>query len=176
MSRGFVKEEDQEEPIFVPPRAALPPGETNYVTPTGLRLLEKEKSDLEAQRLSLDIEDENELRRETALLDGKIALVSDRIHSARVIDPADQPRDEVRFGAVVTYVQGEDTPTKTFQIVGVDEADIKAGKVAFAAPVARALTGARVGEEVTLRLGGEERTLRVVDISYSDPENEGGDN
>ena len=43
MSRGFVKEEDQEEAPFIPPRAALPAGVTNYVTPLGLKALQREK-------------------------------------------------------------------------------------------------------------------------------------
>ena len=46
MSRGFVKEEDQEEAPFIPPRAALPPGVTNYVTPQGYQELIKEREDL----------------------------------------------------------------------------------------------------------------------------------
>jgi len=42
MSRGFVKEEDQEEPVIIPPRAAIPDGVTNYVTPNGLQELQLE--------------------------------------------------------------------------------------------------------------------------------------
>ncbi len=50
MSRGFVKEEDQEEAPFIPPRAALPPGVTNYVTPQGHRQLLEERETLEKQQ------------------------------------------------------------------------------------------------------------------------------
>jgi len=49
MSRGFVKEEDQEEPPFIPPRASLPPGAINYVTPEGYQDLIKERENLEAK-------------------------------------------------------------------------------------------------------------------------------
>ena len=50
MSRGFVKEGDQEETPIIPPRAALPKGATNYVTPTGLQLLLDERKQLEDER------------------------------------------------------------------------------------------------------------------------------
>lgn len=43
MSRGFVKEDDQEEAPIIPPRAALPSGQTNYVTPNGLKELKEEE-------------------------------------------------------------------------------------------------------------------------------------
>jgi len=49
MSRGFVKEGDQEETPIIPPRAALPNGATNYVTPTGMQLLLNERKQLEQE-------------------------------------------------------------------------------------------------------------------------------
>lgn len=166
MSRGFVKEGDQEEPIFIPQRAVLPDHEDNYVTPMGLKMLEEERRKLEQERTSPTSENEAELRRETAVLDGRMRLLVERINSARVIDPADQPPDEVRFGARVTFIQDGKKPPKVFQIVGVDEADVKNRKVAFVAPIARALTGAKVGEVVEFRLGEETRKLEVLAISY----------
>ncbi len=166
MSRGFVKEGDQEEPIFIPPRAALPEHEANYVTPKGLNLLEEERRKLEEERVNLTADNDAELRRETAILDGKMRLLVERINSARVIEPGEQPKDEVRFGARVTFLQDGKKPQKVFQIVGVDEADVKNRKVAFVAPIARALTGARQGEVVDFLLGGEIRKLEILDIRY----------
>lgn len=166
MSRGFVKEGDQEEPIFIPPRAALPDGATNYVTPYGLDMLHAERDELEKERAELSADNEAEQRRAAAVLDGKLRLLLDRINSARVISPEDQPSDEVRFGARVTFLQAGKSKPVTFQIVGVDEADVKQGKVAFVAPVAQALTGGRVGEVMDLNLGGEKRKLEILDIAY----------
>src|SRR5699024_2746991 len=86
MSRGFVKEEDQEEAPMVPPRAALPEGITNYVTPTGYRALQEEKKLLKEEQKNLPHENETERRRASMAIDGKLKLLNQRIRSARVLD------------------------------------------------------------------------------------------
>ena len=166
MSRGFVKEGDQEEPPMIPPRAALPAGVTNYVTPTGLEELKKEMLHLEAERASIQAENDTEKRRAQALIDGKMKLLSERLKTARLLDPEDQPEDEVRFGAVVQIENIESGQKQEFQIVGVDEADIKKKKIAFVAPVAKAITGKKAGETAEFRLGNETRHLKILKISY----------
>ncbi len=170
MSRGFVKEGDQEEAPIIPPRAALPANVTNYVRPQGFKALEEELKELEAQRQNTAEMSEAEARRHKMLVDGKINLLKERLASARILNPADQPQDEVRFGATVKvqYLQG---PLKgkaaEFTITGIDEADVQKQKIAFIAPLARALAGAKEGEECTLNLGGEVRKLKVLKISYA---------
>ena len=166
MSRGFVKEGDQEEPPIIPPRAALPAGQTNYVTPSGLEELKKEKQELEEERASIQAENETEKRRTQALIDGKLQLLNERLTSARLLKPEDQPVDEVRFGASVEIENLGSKQKQEFQIVGVDEADIKKKKIAFVAPVARALTGKKIGEIAEFKLGNETRKLKVLKISY----------
>lgn len=169
MSRGFVKEEDQEEAPFIPPRAALPPGVTNYVTPQGHRQLLEERETLEKERKNLDISSDKEKRHATAVLDGKLNLLNERLASARILDPKEQPGEEVRFGATVSfrYLTGpQRNKSQTFTIVGVDEANIKAQKIAFLAPLAKALTGSKVGDVVKVTMGGAVQELEVVDINY----------
>ncbi len=166
MSRGFVKEGDQEEPPIIPPRAALPAGQTNYVTPAGLEELKKEKQELENERANIQAENETEKRRTQALIDGKLQLLNERLTSARLLKPEDQPNDEVRFGAIVEIESLGSKQKQEFQIVGVDEADIKKKKIAFVAPVARALTGKKAGEVAEFKLGNEARKLKVLKISY----------
>jgi len=171
MSRAFVKEDNAGEPPIVPPRAALPLGVTNYVTPKGLELLRQELAELEAARTKAeaDREDEANRTRQMSILNAQLSALTERIASARVIDPATQPSDEVRFGATVTLktVKGPKPGFKrTFTIVGVDEADVAAGKVAFVAPIAKAVVGATIGQAVTLRLGRNEELVEVVGISY----------
>lgn len=166
MSRGFVKEEDQEEAPFIPPRAALPKGVINYVTPKGLRLLELEQRELEKELLNLHIEDDKERRHARAVLNGKLDLLSQRISSARVINPKDQPQDEVRFGAKVKLLNLKNNVRQEFQIVGVDQADVKKQMIAFIAPLARAVNGKRKGDKTELRLGNEIRALMVLEILY----------
>lgn len=166
MSRGFVKEEDQEEAPMIPPRAALPEGVTNYVTPEGLELLHKEKKELEEERVSIKIKDEAESRRAKAVVDGKLKLLNDRIASARVLDPQTQAKDEVRFGAKVKFKHTESGQVQEFRIVGVDEANVNEKKIAFIAPIARAVTGKKIGEIVPFNLGAETRNLEILEITY----------
>ena len=170
MSRGFVKEEDQEEAPFIPPRAALPPGVTNYVTPEGYEELLKEKKDLEDSRRHLDIASDKERRHATAVIDGKLNLLNERIASARILKSEDQPKDEVRFGATVKFkflAGNSKNSEQEFTIVGVDEADIKQRKIAFLAPLARALTGKKVGEKAEVMMAGKVQQLELLQITYS---------
>lgn len=166
MSRGFVKEEDQEEVPIIPPRAALPDGAINYVTENGLKELNTERQKLEKERSNLETTNEQQRRIELSVINGKLDLLNERIASARILDTKTQPKDEVRFGATVTYKITTAKAPFTFQIVGVDEADITKKKIAFVAPIAVALTGHKKGDTVDFNLGGEKRMLEVLDIVY----------
>lgn len=166
MSRGFVKEGDQEETPIIPPRAALPAAAINYVTPLGMELLQTEREQLENERATLTTINEQQRRIELAVLNGKLDLLNERLASARILDPATQPIDEVRFGATVTYKISSSPTPQTFQIVGVDEADVAKRKIAFVAPIAVALTGHKLGDVVPFKMGGESRKLEVVGIKY----------
>ena len=172
MSRGFVKEDDAQTPPLVPPRADLPPGILNYVTPNGLEQLRAELLALEAERSQAETDHAgNDLDRthRLSLINGRLALLAARIASAKIIDPATQPPGEVRFGATVRLrtVGGRRAGAeRVFTLVGVDEADVAAGKVGFVAPLARALIGARVGSQVVLPLGAQPETVEIVQISY----------
>ncbi len=166
MSRAFVKEGDQEEIPVIPPRAALPPGATNYVTPHGLEQLLNELNDLQKQKDNLALENETEQRIATTVLNGKLYLLQERIASAVVLNPDDFRGSAVRFGATVTLKVVGKNQIQKFQIVGVDEADIQKQKVAFVAPIAVAITGKEVGEVAELHLGREVRQLEVIEISW----------
>tara|TARA_R110002020_G_scaffold117355_2_gene268132 strand:+ start:294 stop:794 length:501 start_codon:yes stop_codon:yes gene_type:complete len=166
MSRGFVKEDDQEEAPIIPPRAALPEGVINYVTPEGKKMLEDEKSKLEQEISNLSETDERERRRALAVLDGNLNLLKERLASARILDPKEQPEDTVRFGASVNYTIQGNSRLLNFKIVGVDEADVQKQKIAFIAPIARAVTGKKVGDEVDFQLGNENRKIEIRGIKY----------
>ncbi|AWH74991.1 transcription elongation factor GreA [Dokdonia sp. Dokd-P16] len=166
MSRGFVKEDDQEETPIIPPRAALPDGVTNYVTSHGLTQLKDELSTLDTKISTLDETDERERRRALAVLNGKRNLLLERIQSARLLDHI-KDEGEIRFGATVTYtIAGMPKPI-TIQIVGVDEASVKDKKIAFTAPIAKALIGKRIDETTTFQLGNKERKLTIKNIVYT---------
>lgn len=166
MSRGFVKEDDQEEAPFIPPRAALPDGMPNHVTQRGLQLLLDERAQLEAQRTTAT-GSEHERRYAQAEADGRLALLNERIATAHVVVAPSKPNKEVRFGSTVSFshlagrLQGKQF---TFTIVGVDEANVKEGSIAFTAPIARALMGKRKGRVATLALVDETQKVKVMEV------------
>lgn len=165
MSKAFTREDAPETPLVVPRRAPLPEGVPNYVTPRGLGLLRDEQTALDAERLSTgDLDDAERTRRLTIVRERQREL-AERLASAVLVDARAQPHDEVRFGATVT-VTTADGETRRFTIVGVDEADAAHGRVAFLAPIARALLGTSVGDVATLRTARGEEELEVTAIVY----------
>lgn len=167
MSRAFVKEDDQEEVVRIPPRAHLPEGFVNYVTPIGIQLLNEERESLITKKLSLKIDDEKERRLALTLLDGKLQLLNNRIATAKVVHPkAQSNKDTVRFGAVVTLKIKETNKSENFQIVGVDEANITQGKIAYTSPMARILLNKATGDCATLILEKGSRVFEIMEISY----------
>ena len=167
MSRGFVREEDQEEIPIVPPRADLPEGVTNYVTQVGMDALLAEKQDLLDSIDHLESTNENERRIAVNHINAKLQLLQNRIGTAKIVDLSKQPQNEVRFGALVTLKIGSEKKHQKYQIVGVDEADISKGKISFISPIARLLTDKKIGEKAILKLAKEDRTFEVIDIVYS---------
>ena len=166
MSSAFVKEGDQEEVPIIPPRAALPPGITNYVTPAGMEQLLAEQKQLEDEKNGLALENETEQRRALTVLNSRLLLLQERINSAVVLNPEDVPQGEVRFGAKVTLRDTDTRQIQQFQIVGVDEANIKNQKIAFVAPIARAVNGKKAGDVVQIKIGSQIRKLEILDVSW----------
>src|SRR5699024_9523506 len=107
---------------------------------------------------------ERERRQDKMFIDGKIELLNQRINSARIISLEGQDSDEVRFGATVKFNNGK--KELQFQIVGVDEANIKKRKIAFMAPIAKALIGKKVGEVAEFKRGSQVQKLKVLEINY----------
>lgn len=164
MSRGFVKEDDQEEVPLVPPRADLPAGTENFVTQNGMDALLEEKEDLLRQQESLDLSHEKEYRISFNHINAKLQLLNERITSAKIIDQKKLPEDEIHFGVTVTFKNIETNINQTFQLVGVDEANISKGKLAFTTPLAKALLHKKVGEKTILKLGEKENIFEIVKI------------
>lgn len=166
MSRGFVKESDQEELPIVPPRADLPAGATNYVTETGYEALLQERAALLEARENINSSDENERRIAANFLTAKLALLNERIASAKILKLDEQPQHEVRFGATVTLRIDNAPKLQSYQIVGVDEADVTRLKISFLSPIAKLLIDKKVGDTATLQLGKNVKKFEVVEIKY----------
>lgn len=99
-------------------------------------------------------------------IDRRLSYLARVMKHARVVDPAAQvERDRVRFGARVELADELDE-RRILTLVGEDEADASAGMVNWTAPIARALVGAKVGDERTVRLPAGEKSYEVVAICY----------
>lgn len=169
MSRAFVKEDDTGSvpPPLIPPRPFLPKGVSNYVTPEGLKLLKEEMQELEKERSKIETikEDVLERSRQMTIINGRISLLQERINGAKIIDPANQPKNEIRFGAEV-ILSSENGEEKKFRITGVDEAARNSCCVAFIAPIAKAVIGKKKGEKITIKLDKGTENFKVDSITY----------
>ena len=154
MSRGFVKEGDQEEVPMILPRAFLPSGVTNYVTPEGLQLLHDEMESLKEEWSAAG---SNYVTKN--YLDAKMRLLSERISSAVVVDTTKANPDVVSFGMYVRYND------KTIRIVGVDEADASKGLISFISPIAKALIGKKKGDKIEIKVPRGTETIEIQEVA-----------
>jgi transcription elongation factor GreB len=158
MSRAFVKESDRTEPLPDIPLSEHP----NRTTPAGLA---RQQARLEQLRAAAQGGDAlpDELARQSSARE--IRWLEARIAGAIVVDPAQQPRDRVAFGATVEVVD-EHGAAAAYRIVGEDEADAEHGSVSWFSPLAKAVMGARVGDEVVWRRPAGDLRLEVTAIRY----------
>ena len=99
-------------------------------------------------------------------IDRRLTHLSRVMKQVKPVDPAAQvERGVVHFGATVELAD-EDDERRTLTLVGEDEADATAGRISWRAPIARALVGARVGDERVVRLPAGEKGYEIVAISY----------
>jgi transcription elongation factor GreB len=103
-------------------------------------------------------------------IDRRLSYLAKVMKTAKVVDPTAQgDQDQVRFGATVELAD-EDDARRTLTLVGEDEADATAGRISWRSPIARALVGAKVGDERVVRLPAGEKSYEVMAISYpADP-------
>jgi transcription elongation factor GreB len=104
-------------------------------------------------------------RKKLREIDRRLGYLGKVMKAAKVVDPARQSTDQVRFGATVDLAD-EDDARRTLTIVGDDEADASAGRIGWSAPFARALIGAKVGDERVVRLPAGEKSYEVMAIRY----------
>ncbi len=166
MSKGFIREGDQEETPLVIPRANLPQGVANYVTPNGFEELKQEQNSLLEERKLLNEQSPDNNRVQINYLTAKLHLLEDRINSAKIVDLSKQPHDEVRFGSLIKLYKEEENCHCQYQIVGVDEANISLDKISFLSPIAKALMNKKIGDKVILKTPKGDRIMIIEAIDY----------
>jgi len=165
MSRAFVKEKDLEHAgIDIAERPIS--NELNYVTPNGLKLLNLKIVSLEVEREYLkNKKDDAIAKQKIAIIERDMRYYAARIESAILTNPKDEDHAIVLFGAKVT-VEDEEGKLSTYEIVGEDEADIHKSKVSYLSPLAEALIGAKLNDEVTWEKPMGDTYLTIQKIEY----------
>ena len=107
-------------------------------------------------------------REQQGFIEGRIAEIEAKLSTAEIIDVAAlTPGGKVVFGATVEIEAEDDGKRTTYAIVGEDEADIRAGRIAYNSPIARALIGKSEGDVVEVAAPGGTRSYEIVSIRYS---------
>lgn len=101
-----------------------------------------------------------------ALVEGRIAEIQGKIAGAEVIDPASIKSNKIVFGATVELHDLDEDVKVTYQIVGVDEADVKSGKISILSPLARALIGRVVGDIAQVKGAKAEKEYEIIGFLF----------
>ena len=136
-----------------------------------LREVDRPKNvlDIETARAHGDISENAEYsaaKEKQAFIEGRIREVEGTIALSEVIDPGKLSGTRVVFGATVRLVDTETGDETVYAIVGDHEGDIKEGRLAISAPLARALIGRDKGDTVSLRTGKGTREYQIVDVRF----------
>ena len=164
MSRAFVKGDDSDlsgEELPERPVSSQP----NYVTREGLDQLRSRYETLQQQHVALKAAGEDFDKPKLTEIERDLRYFSQRLESAILVDPTNEPQDEVHFAATVE-AEDEEGHIHRFKIVGEDEADVATGKVSWMSPLAHAMMGARVGDTVKWHRPAGEVELEVLEIHY----------
>jgi len=181
MSKAFTKETDQEEEELETGAPPLPAGTRNYMTRLGHRQMREEFERLiKVERPELvkvvswaagngDRSENGDYiygKKKLREMDKRIRFLTKRLENAVVVDPAEQENvEQVFFGATVTIFESDGSEA-TYQIVGIDEADVSAGRISWISPLAKALMKTREGDLVRFQSPAGLREIEIVEIRY----------
>jgi transcription elongation factor GreA len=150
------------------------------MTPRGAAKIKEELARLKAERPRIsreigvardhgDISENAEYhaaKERQGMVEAQIKDLEDKLSRSEVIDPTKLSGGRVRFGATVSLSNVETSEASTYQIVGADEASIEDGSISVSAPLARALIGKEVGDEIAVTLPGGRRTYEITDVTF----------
>jgi transcription elongation factor GreA len=150
------------------------------MTPDGHAALTAELAALKAERPKISQEigiarDHGDLKENAeyhaakdkqGMCEARINEIEDKLSRAEVIDPTTLSGEKVKFGAIVELEDMDNGKMVTYRLVGPDESDIKEGKISITSPVARALVGREVGDEVRVQAPGGVRNYEVSDVRW----------
>ncbi|MBW2404936.1 MAG: transcription elongation factor GreA [Deltaproteobacteria bacterium] len=100
------------------------------------------------------------------MCEARISVIEDTLSRADVIDTSKLGGDKVKFGAFVDLEDVDNGKVVTYRLVGPDESDLEQGKISITSPVARAIVGKEVGDEVRVQTPGGVRNYEVSDVRW----------
>lgn len=130
--------------------------------PTVIRAIEEARAQGD---ISENAEYESAKERQ-AMIEGRIAEIQGKLAGAEVIDTSAIKADRIVFGAYVEIIDTESEEEFSYQIVGVDEADVKKGMISILSPLARALIGKKDGETVTVQSPKGDKEFEIISFEY----------
>lgn len=159
----------------------MPEVEKVPMTPQGAQKMREELVRLREERpkIARDIETAREhgdlsenaeyhaAKERQGMIEAHIKDLEDKLSRAEVIDPSRLSGSKIRFGATVALLNIDTEEEVRYRIVGAEEADLSQGTISISAPLARALIGKEVGDEVSVTLPGGKRRYEVTDVEYA---------
>ncbi|HVW26560.1 MAG TPA: transcription elongation factor GreA [Polyangiaceae bacterium] len=150
------------------------------ITPKGVQKLKDELGRLKEERpkISRDIGVAREhgdlsenaeyhaAKERQGMVEARIKDIEDKLARAEIIDPSKLSGEKVSFGATVELSNIDTDEEVTYQIVGAEEANVNDGLISISAPLARALIGKQVGDEVRVKLPAGERCYEIVAVKF----------
>ena len=136
-----------------------------------LKTVERRKisNEIEVARAHGDISENAEFhaaKEKQSHVEGRIRIVEDKLARAQVIETGGNPPESVRFGVTVVLSDDDTGEEVQYTITGEDESDLSVGLISVTSPVARALLGKGVGNEVTVRVPKGNRSFEVLEIRF----------
>ncbi len=125
--------------------------------------------DIEEARAQGDISENAEYesaKERQGMIEGRIADIQGKLATAEAIEPAEIRADRIVFGATVKILDSETEEESIYQIVGVDEADVKKGMISILSPLARALIGKKTGDSAVVQSPKGDKEYEVISFEY----------
>jgi transcription elongation factor GreA len=135
-------------------------------------------NDIEEARAHGDLRENAEYhaaKERQGLLDAEMRIIEDKIARSQIVDTSTLSGDKIVFGARVTLINTETDEQVAYTITNEDEADIKVGLISYKAPMAKALLGRTMGDEVTVRTPAGVRTYEVTGVDFDNASGAAGD-
>jgi transcription elongation factor GreA len=150
------------------------------ITPKGAQKLKEELGRLKEERPKIsreigvarehgDLSENAEYhaaKERQGMVEARIKDIEDKLARAELIDPSKLHGDRISFGATVELSNIDTDEAVTYQIVGAEEANVDDGLISISAPLARALIGKQVGDEIKVKLPAGERCYEIVAVKF----------